>query len=267
MYFETMGIRLLAGRTFEEMRHDRVHEALIDRQMARYFFGERSPLGATLMCDDRALTIIGVVEQPRIETLHRDDGRPQIFIRAEDYTSRPERFAVLTDGDPRLLMSQVQPLIRGIDRRVPVSDVRTMEDIVAETRSHERISAVMIAGLAAGALLLVAMGLFGVISGSVARRRGELAVRMALGATHGRILRLVVAEGLRLIVVGLLCGVPGIYLTGQALQGFLIGVSPFDILTLSSMAVILVLITLLACYLGARRVIAIAPERLLREVE
>jgi hypothetical protein len=99
-----------------------------------------------------------VVEQPRIETLHRDDGRPQIFIRAEVYTSRPEHFAVQADGDPRLLMSQIHPLIRRIDRRVAVSEVHTIEDIAAEMRSRQRISAVMIAGLAAGALLLVAMG-------------------------------------------------------------------------------------------------------------
>jgi hypothetical protein len=100
-----------------------------------------------------------VVEQPRIETLHRDDGRPQIFIRAEDYTSRPEHFAIQTDGDPRLLMSQIQPLIRRIDRRVAVSEVHTIEDIAAEMRSQQRISAVMIAGLAAGALASCGDGL------------------------------------------------------------------------------------------------------------
>jgi hypothetical protein len=162
-------------------------------------------------------------------------------------------------------MSQIQPLIRRIDRRVAVSEVHTIEDIAAEMRSQQRISAVMIAGLAAGALASCGDGL----SASSPDRLPVAAVnwRMALGATHGRILRLVVGEGARLIGAGLLCGLPGIYLTGRALQGFVIGVSPFDLLTLSIMAVILVLITLLACYLGARRAIAIAPERMLREVE
>jgi putative ABC transport system permease protein len=158
-------------------------------------------------------------------------------------------------------------MIRRIDSRVAVSDVQTMDEIVAERRSHGRISALMITGLALGALLLVAMGLFGVISGSVSRRRGELAVRMALGATRGRVLGLVIGEGARLIALGLLIGIPGMYMAGQALQGLLIGVSPFDLPTLSGVAGILIIIALLACYLGARRVVAIARGHLLREVE
>ena len=136
-----------------------------------------------------------------------------------------------------------------------------MDEIVADRRSRERISAVMIAGLALGALLLVAMGLFGMISGSVARRSGELAVRMALGATHHRVIRLVVGEGVRLIAFGLLIGIPGIYMAGQALEGFLIGVSPFDTPTIAGVSIGLVGVALLACYLAARRVIAIAPDR------
>ena len=85
-----------------------------------------------------------------------------------------------------------------------------MDEIVADARGRERISAVLIGGLAVGALVLVSMGLFGMISGAVARRRGELAVRLALGATHERVIRLVVGEGTRLVVLGLLIGIPGI---------------------------------------------------------
>jgi ABC-type antimicrobial peptide transport system permease subunit len=103
------------------------------------------------------------------------------------------------------------------------------------------------------------------ISGSVARRRGELAVRLALGATHGRVIRLVVGEGARLVVLGFLIAVPGIYVAGEALRGFLIGVSPFDASTLLAVAAVLVGIALFACYLAARRVTSIDPDRLLRE--
>src|SRR6185369_5499169 len=185
--------------------------------------------------------------------------------RAEDFGDRPRRFVVRTERDPKNLMTEVRSVIREIDRRVPVSSMITMDEMVAEARSRERISAVLIGGLAVGALLLVSMGLFGMISGSVARRRGELAVRMALGATHGRIIRLVVSEGARLVAIGLLIAVPGIYMAGEALRGFLIGVSPFDGPTLVGVAGGLVAVALLACYLAARRVTTIAPERLLRE--
>jgi putative ABC transport system permease protein len=141
----------------------------------------------------------------------------------------------------------------------------TMDEIVADARSRERISAVMLSGLALGALLLVTMGLFGMISGSVMRRRGELAVRLALGATHHRVIRLVVGEGARMLAIGLMTGIPGIYLAGEALRGLLVGVSPFDAPTLAAVALGLIAISLLACYFAARRVTKIEPERLLRE--
>ena len=99
-------------------------------------------------------------------------------------------------------------------------------------------------GLAVGALLLVAMGLFGVISGSVLRRRGELAIRLALGATHPGLLRLVVGEGTRLVVLGLILGSPGIYIAGQSLEGLLINMSPFDAPTLAAVAFGLIAVTL-----------------------
>jgi putative ABC transport system permease protein len=164
-----------------------------------------------------------------------------------------------------MLISQTRSAIRQVERRIPVSQMWTMEEIVGDARSRERISAVMLSGLALGALLLVTMGLFGMISGSVTRRRGELAVRLALGATHHRVIRLVVGEGARMLAIGLLMGIPGIYLAGEALRGFLIGVSPFDASTLAAVALGLIGISLLACYLAATRVTTIDPERLLRE--
>ena len=109
------------------------------------------------------------------------------------------------------------------------------------------------------------MGLFGMISGSVARRSSELAVRMALGATHQNIIRLVVGGGARLILLGMLIGIPGIYMAGEALRGFLVGVSPYDTPTIASAAAGLVTAGLFACYVAARRVTRLAPDRLLRE--
>ncbi len=109
------------------------------------------------------------------------------------------------------------------------------------------------------------MGLFGLISGSVARRRGELAVRMALGATQGSVITLVVSEGAQLLAIGCLLGLPGIYVAGRVMRGLLIGISPFDPRTLAEVAAAFVLLALTACYLAARRVTGIAPERLLRD--
>ena len=264
-YVETMGMRVLAGRALEEGRHDGVREALIDRHLAQQFFPNGNPLGATIRSNRDSLTIVGVVEQARLYDLYRD-GRPQIFVRAEDFPNVDYWFYVIrTTRDPHALVAEARAAVRQIERRIPVSLMVTMDDIVADRRSRERISAVLIAGLAIGALLLVSMGLFGMISGSVSRRRGELAIRLALGATHQRVIRLVVGEGARLVIIGLLAGIPGIYMAGKALEGLLIGVSPFDTPTLGGVAGGLLAIALLACYLAARRVTKIDPDRLLRE--
>lgn len=264
-YVKAMGMRLIEGRDLEETRRDGVHEALIDRHLAQQFFPKSSPLGATVRNGDDSMTIVGVVDQARLSDLHTDDENPHLMVRADDYRRPPSYYVVRTGRDPLSLMPEIRTAIRQIDRRIPLSEVRTMNDIVAEARSEVRMSAVLIAALALGALLLVAMGLFGVISGSVARRRGELAVRLALGATHGRVIRLVVVEGLRLVALGVLLGLPGIYIAGQAIRGLLIDVSPFDTPTLTAVAVGLFAVGLVACYLAARRVTAIEPERLLRE--
>jgi predicted permease len=264
-YVQTMGMRLLAGRDFDATRREGVREALIDRHLAKQFFPNSSPLGATLLLNNNSLTVVGVVDQARLHGLYQD-GRPQFFVRGEDFNNVGYWFYVLrTNRDPHTLIPEVRAEIRQIERRIPVSQMLTMDEIVADARSHERISTVLIAGLALGALLLVTMGLFGMISGSVTRRRGELAVRMALGATHHRVINLVVSEGARLLALGLLIGIPGIYLAGEALQGFLIGVSPFDAPTLAAAALGLIAVALVACYLAARRVTAIAPDQLLRE--
>lgn len=140
-----------------------------------------------------------------------------------------------------------------------------MDDIVAESVRQQRLSAVLIASFSLGALLLAAMGLFGVVSGSVTRRRHELAVRLALGAHHGHVVGLVLREGVLLISLGLLVGLPGIYVSGQALRGVLVGVSPFDPMTLAAVAAGLALVALAACYVPTRRVASIDPARLLRE--
>jgi ABC-type antimicrobial peptide transport system permease subunit len=143
--------------------------------------------------------------------------------------------------------------------------VRTMHEIAGDAVRQQRISTVLIAGFALGALLLAAMGLFGVIAGSVTRRRHELAVRLALGADHAQVLRMVIGEGARLVALGVLIGVPGIYVAGQFIRGILVGISPVDPLTLSAVAGGLGIVTLVACYLPARRVLAIEPARSLRQ--
>ena len=199
-------MRVVEGRAFERARRDGVREALIDRSLARQFFPGSSPLGAKIPFGNDGkdvLTVVGVVEQARLYDVHQD-GRPQVYLRAEDSGYRTLAFVVRSRRDPQSLVSEVRSVIRQIDPRLALADVRTMDEVVDNAVRRQRISAVLLSGFAVGALLLAAMGLFGIVSGSVTRRRHELALRLAVGADHGRLVRLVLGEGAVLVVAGVL---------------------------------------------------------------
>jgi predicted permease len=265
-YVEVMRMRVLSGRTFNEARPDGVREAIVDRAFASFFFPTGSPIGATVPFRDSSATIVGVVEQARQYDLHKD-GRPQLYLRAEDwdFASRTLSFAVRTSRQPDAMIPDVQAMIRRIDPRLTVTQVRTMNEIIAEGLSQQRLGAVLIGGFALGALLLAAMGLFGIVSGSVTRRRHELAMRLVLGADYGRVLRLVLGEGALLVGLGVLIGLPGVYAVGTVIRSVLVGVSPSDPLTLAGVAVGLTIVAMVACYVPARRVLDIDPARSLRQ--
>jgi putative ABC transport system permease protein len=263
-YFEALGIRFLEGRPFPA-GPARGKEAIIDHVLARDFFGTRSPLGATMTFGNDSLRIVGVVQQPRLYDVHQD-GRGQIFLRNEEFTYYASlSWTLRTAQSPRALLPAVRTIARRIDPELAISEARPMAAVVAESLRQQRLSAVLIGGFSLGALLLVAMGLFGVVAGSVTRRRHELAVRLALGADYPRVLRLVLGEGAMLIAIGLALGAPGVYLAGQTLRRVLVGVSPFDPLTLAIVAAGLGIVSLLSCYVPARRVAGIEPARSLRQ--
>ena len=268
-YLETLRVRVLEGRSFAQ-RPAAPREALIDRTLAEQFFPGTSAVGATLMMGD-SLTVIGVVDHVRMYDVHAD-GRPQVYVRPDQSVraNGAARYQSLswvlrTGQSPLGLVPDVRAALRRIDPTLAISELRPMEELVTESLRQQRLSAVLVAGFAIGALLLAAMGLFGVVSGAVTRRRHELAVRLALGADHPRVLRLVLAEGASLILLGLLIGVPGLWLAGRAVRGVLVGVSTADPLTLAAVALGLGGVALLSCYIPARRVLGIQPARALRQ--
>jgi putative ABC transport system permease protein len=267
-FVRVMRMRVLRGRAFDPVRRDGFREALIDSQLAAQFFPGADPIGAVLSRPGgrpgAPLTIVGVVNQARMYDVHQD-GRPQVYVRTEDWGYRPLTFVVRTSQQPDSIVSDVRAAIRRVEPRVAVGEVRTMTEIVGSTLRQQQTSAVLIAAFALGALLLAAMGLFGVVSGSVTRRRHELAVRLALGADHGSVVRMVVGEGALLVAAGVLLGAPGIYAAGRILSGLLVEISPSDPLTLAVVTAVLALVALAACYVPARRVLNIEPAQALRQ--
>jgi predicted permease len=263
-YIDVMGIAIVEGRAFEPARRDGVREAVIDEQLARQFFPSSSPLGATFPFNNEPVTIVGVMRQARLYDTHVD-GRPQVFLRAEDWGYRTLYYAIRTSRDPDALLPELQSVVRGAAPRLPLAEPQTMHAIVSDALREPRLSAVLLAGFAVGALLLAVMGLFGVVAGSVTRRRRELAVRLALGAGQGRVLREVVADGVRLVAFGIALGIPGMYLAAGVVGRVLVGISPWDVPTLATVAGGLALVTVAACYLPARRVLRIDPATSLRQ--
>ncbi len=263
-YIESMGIKVLGGRAFAQSFIPGTREALVDRTLAAQFWPGGSPIGARMLLDSDTFSIIGVVEHARLYDVHKD-GRGQVYLRNEAVTYGTMSWILRTDRLPRSLIPEVRTAVRQIDPELAIADLYPMEELVSASLSQQRLTAVLIGGFSIGALLLAAMGLFGVVSGSVTRRRHEIAVRLALGADYGRVLRVVIGEGARLIALGLLIGAPGIYFAGQVIRGTLVGISPFDPTTLASVAVGLGLVAVTACYLPARRVARIEPARALRE--
>src|SRR5262249_11142515 len=149
------------------------------------------------------------------------------------------------------LLPDVRSAVSSVDSRVPVGEARAMDDIVQASLSPQAIGGAPTRAFAVGALLLGAVGFYGVGSGSVARRRHELAVRLALGADHRGVLRLVQKEGALLVMAGLLIGAPGIYIAKGMIRGLLVGVSPYDPFTLLAAALGLLLVAMAACYVPA----------------
>jgi FtsX-like permease family len=254
-----------ARRTHVRQSPSRRRPRSVERSsFQKHFYPTGSPLGAKIPFRDQSLTIVGVVDQARLYDVHLD-GRPQIFIRAEDWGYRSLTFVVQTAREPQGVVPEVRASIRRIDPRLAMADVRTMDEVVGASVRQQRLSAVLISGFALGALILAAMGLFGVVSGSVTRRRHELAVRLAGGADYKRVLRLVLGEGATLVGLGMLVGVPGVYFVGDLVRGLLVGVSPTDPPTLLAVASGLGLVAMAACYLPARRVLGIDPAQSLRQ--
>lgn len=263
-YVEAMGMHLLEGRAFGVSRPSGVREAIVDHVLAQHFFPTGSALGATIpFGENQAVTIVGVVQQARLYDLHQD-GRPQLYVRAEDFDYRTLYFVFRTARPSGAVIPEVRSAMRGLDPRLAIADVRTMPEILATARRQQRMSAVLVAGFALAALLLASMGLFSIVSGSVTRRRHEFAVRLAVGASPRSVLRLAVADGARLVAVGIAVAIPGVLGAGELVRSTLVGVSPHDPMTLAIVAGGLVLVALTACYLPARKVLRIDPAQALR---
>jgi len=267
-YFSAMGIPLLRGRNFtaDELREPR-QKILINDALTRTYFGSEDPIGQRL---DVAMfekptpaEIIGVVGNVRYDSLV-DESPPAVYFPHSDLAYSFMTLVVRTDGDPAAIAPAIQREIRTLDPNQPISDVRTMNQVMSEWVSRSRFNTLLLGLFAGLATLLSAVGIFGVMNYSVALRTRELGLRLAVGAQPRQVLLLVLKQGLLLTIVGVVLGLAAAFALTRLLSGLLFGVGAVDITTFTTISVLLVLVSLLACYLPARRAMRIDPLKALR---
>jgi putative ABC transport system permease protein len=268
-FFETMGARLIEGRFFD---HRDISEtnlvAIINQTMARTYYGNRSPIGKRIRTgDDKTpwLTIVGVVGDMKNAGLDRPAGTELFLPYHQSGNARRNHYVILrTTGDPYELTAQLRIAIHDIDPELPLAQVRSMTEVLSSAKSRPRFLATLLGSFSVAALLLAAVGLYGVIAYSVARRTSEFGIRMAIGARGSQILGLVLRHGLKLSLAGIACGALGAVVLTGLMRGLLFGVSSFDPLTFLVTSTILLAVTILACAIPARRATQSDPMTALR---
>jgi len=267
-YFRSMGISLIEGRDFTEQdRPDSPSVAIISEKMARQYFPGRSPVGQRFQWGDRAFfTIAGVAADVHISTLDADPP-PMIYtsmFQVESGASGRNAFVLRSNGEEQGLFQEVQQQVWSVDKDLPIYNTTTLEKLVSESLAQRRFTVLLLGSFAVIAVLLAAIGLFGVISYLVAERTREFGVRMALGADRGSIYWQILKRAAELAVGG--CGI-GLLLSlfaSRVLQASLYQVSRFDWPTLVLLPLFLLSIVLFAAYWPARRATRVDPMVALR---
>ena len=267
-FFATVGIPVLQGRGFTRFdQADSPMVAVVDQKLVDKYFQDKDPLTGRLSRggqDGPWIPIVGVVAPVKVRDLERPIEKETIYV---SYRQRPQTgmtFVVHTAGDPEVLADPLRGAIRAVDPEQPVYGVTTMREQLTESLLTRRLSMVLLVAFAALALVLAAVGVYGVLAFAVEQRRREIGTRMVLGAAPGEVLRLVVRQGVGLTLAGVALGAAGALGLGQLASSLLFGVAPWDPVTLVTVSALLLAIALAACYRPARHAATVDPVEVLR---
>ncbi|HEY9283741.1 MAG TPA: ABC transporter permease [Pyrinomonadaceae bacterium] len=266
-YLNVMGIQLLKGRGLTE--HDTAGApgvVLINEALARQYFPGEDPIGKQITLDEarpRPREVVGVVADlryvsPSIEPF------PEIYVSYLDDPYHHMSLTVRASGDPTAIVAGIRAELSAADKNVPLANVKMMEQYVSDSLGRRRFSALLLMMFAGAAMALAAMGVYGVISSSVTQRTREIGIRVALGARPADVLRLVVAQGMALVVAGVALGLVGALALTRLMSGLLYGVSAADPSTFAGVALLLLAVALAACLVPALRATKVDPTVALR---
>ena len=261
-YFSTMEIPLIKGRYLSDHDYDAAAQqvVVIDEKFAQRFWPHEDPIGKHLWFDPKKQYVIsGVVGTVKQYGLDIDGRMAAYFPSAGNY------IVARTASDPSTVANAIVRSIHSADPSIPVYEIRTMQDRMADSLARQRFSAIMLGAFAAFALILASIGVYGVMSYLVTQSRHDIGLRIALGAPRNAILWLVVRQGMELALSGITLGLIGAFALTRVMSSLLFGISPRDIATFSTVPLILAAIALLATYIPAWRATQVDPMMVLRE--
>jgi predicted permease len=263
-YFRTMGIPLLLGRDLTWSDSAALKVAVINRTLAQRFWPGEDAIGKRFLFMDLR-TVVGVVDDARTSDLWTDV-EPQVYLPIQE---QPQHYLSLVarhgdSAEVSALPAQIRAAVRAVDPGLPIYAAEPMESLVAETLAPRRINTILVSMFGAAAVGLAAVGVYGLLAWSVARRTRELGVRVALGAQRREVLALVIRQGLALVAAGVGIGVTAAMLATRYLEGMLYGVTPYDPATYAAVAGILVVVGAAASFVPARRAAAADPLTAIR---
>ncbi len=265
-YLEALGIPLRRGRLFTAADRDGAQRVtVIDENLARQYWPDEDPIGKRILSNGDAYTIVGITGHILDSDLAADSGKGTYYFTM---FQRPAPLAIIvakSAGDPALLGAAIRDAVAAADPAQPVYNLRSIESYVEGSLAPRRFAMRLLGFFGASALLLAALGLYGVVSYGVTQRRREIGIRLALGAEPRAVLGLVLGQGVRLAAVGVAIGIAGAALTGRLIQSLLFETGALDPATTLVMAAMLLAAALLASYLPARRAMRVDPVVTLRE--
>lgn len=268
-YFSTMEVPLITGRNFSTADTYKTQPvAVIDQTLVHQYWPNQNPLGQQIKFNFgrglHGLTIIGVVGDIKSDGFEAP-GVPHIYVPLGQFAPVNAVVFLRGLGDPEYLGEAVRHEVESINANVPVHSISSMNQIISRSLADRRFALQLLAIFAAVALLLAAVGIYGVMSYSLSQRTHEVGIRVALGAQRLDILRLALGEGMRIVIIGLACGLLGAAIVTRIFRSMLFQVQPADPLTFLSVSALLASIALLACYLPARRATRVDPLTALRQ--